>query len=243
MTDQEKFKRQKELRRKAEELLKNKSVDDLRELEEAEVLKLLHELEVHQIELELINKELIEAKKESDKNLAKFTEFFDFAPISYFVLSEDLMIQEINITGTILLNSTKESVLNTLFTNFCSPNCEDVLNTFFEELNQSNVSNFCNLRVLKEDKEDIDILCYGVKQSNSNQFLIALVDRTKQMIAEKELQNHQEHLEELVKQRTKELEEKNAELLYYNELFVGREFRIRELKDKIIELEEKLLKK
>ncbi|MBW2616938.1 MAG: hypothetical protein JRD02_12290, partial [Deltaproteobacteria bacterium] len=44
-------------------------------------------------------------------------------------------------------------------------------------------------------------------------------------------------LEELVKERTAELEEKNAELERMNDLFVGREFRIKELRDRVKELE------
>ncbi len=52
-----------------------------------------------------------------------------------------------------------------------------------------------------------------------------------------ELEKHREHLEELVKERTAELEEKVAELERMNDLFVGREFRIKELRDKVKELE------
>jgi PAS domain S-box-containing protein len=55
--------------------------------------------------------------------------------------------------------------------------------------------------------------------------------------AEEELEKHRNHLKKLVKKRTAELEEKNKELERFNKLFVGREFRIKELKDKVKELE------
>jgi PAS domain S-box-containing protein len=65
-------------------------------------------------------------------------------------------------------------------------------------------------------------------------------------IVQRELLRQQVHLEELVAQRTKDLEnknheliEKNLELARFNDLFVNREFRIKELKDKIKELEAK----
>ena len=64
-----------------------------------------------------------------------------------------------------------------------------------------------------------------------------VVTKEKQM--ENELAKHREHLEELVQERTKELDEKNIELKRYNKLFEGREFRIKELRDKVKELEEK----
>ena len=55
-----------------------------------------------------------------------------------------------------------------------------------------------------------------------------------------ELKKYKDNLEELVKTRTRELEEKNEALKNYNKLFVGREFRIAELKEKMAELERKL---
>jgi PAS domain-containing protein len=58
--------------------------------------------------------------------------------------------------------------------------------------------------------------------------------------AEEELARHQEGLEDLVGERTAELEAKNAELERMNRLFVGRELRIKELRDRVKELQEKL---
>jgi two-component system, NarL family, sensor histidine kinase EvgS len=62
-------------------------------------------------------------------------------------------------------------------------------------------------------------------------------DITHRKMIESELEKHREHLEELVKERTTELEEKNNRLEKYNKLFIGREFRIKELKEKVKELE------
>ena len=67
-----------------------------------------------------------------------------------------------------------------------------------------------------------------------------LIDITERRQAEDEIKKYQEHLEDLVKERTKNLEEKNKELERFNKLFVDREFRIKELKDKVKELENKL---
>lgn len=65
-------------------------------------------------------------------------------------------------------------------------------------------------------------------------------DITERIKAEEELKKHREHLEELVMERTAELEEKNTELERFNDLFIGREFRIKELRDKVKELEAKM---
>ena len=56
--------------------------------------------------------------------------------------------------------------------------------------------------------------------------------------AEEELNKYREHLEKMVKKRTKELEEKNRDLEQFNVLFIDREFRIKELRDRVKELEQ-----
>jgi DNA-binding NtrC family response regulator len=66
-----------------------------------------------------------------------------------------------------------------------------------------------------------------------------LKEREKRKQAEKELKKHRDNLEELVKERTKELEEKNAELDEAMKMFVGRELIIRKLKIRIRALEGK----
>jgi PAS domain S-box-containing protein len=78
------------------------------------------------------------------------------------------------------------------------------------------------------------------KENNVVGLTLFITDITDRKRAEDELNKHKDHLEDLVGERTAELKEKNAELERMNELFVGREFRIKGLRDRVRALESKV---
>ena len=93
---------------------------------------------------------------------------------------------------------------------------------------------------LKEEEEVLKLYSERLVKKLEKKMLDLQREITGRKQAEKELEKHREHLEELVKERTSELEEKNAELERMNDLFVGRELRIKELRDRVEELELKI---
>ncbi len=100
----------------------------------------------------------------------------------------------------------------------------------------------CDFRVIWPDESVHWLSLFGEvveRDEKSDAILIrgCLMDITERKKSEEELKKHREHLEELVIERTKELQDKNTELERFNKLFIDREFRIKELKDKIKMLE------
>ncbi len=87
-------------------------------------------------------------------------------------------------------------------------------------------------------KKMLHNLDYIKRQSNELKLLNLQLEKDilKRKKIEEELKTNQENLETIVKERTKELEERNKELEEYNDLFIGREFRIKELRDEIKKL-------
>ena len=65
--------------------------------------RLLHELQVHQVELEMQNAELQESRNRMERLLEKFTDLYDFSPVGYFTLGITGTIHQVNLTGTHLV--------------------------------------------------------------------------------------------------------------------------------------------
>ena len=88
-----------ELRRRSEAELGNRPTDEVL----SDSARLLHELSVHQIELELQNEELISRRAEVEAGLALYTDLYDFAPVAYASLGPDGTIAQANLVCARLL--------------------------------------------------------------------------------------------------------------------------------------------
>jgi PAS domain S-box-containing protein len=91
-----------DLRRQAEEITREneaQSPENIERLSPEEARQMLHELRVHQIELELQNEELRQAQAERDAAGARYFDFYDLAPVGYFTLSKQGLILEANLTA------------------------------------------------------------------------------------------------------------------------------------------------
>src|SRR5512145_1728554 len=97
-----------DLRRHAEERLRAKTDELHPPLTREAMQRLVHELEVHQIELEMQNEELRQARDEVEKALDKYTDLYDFAPVGYATLSRDGVILATNLTGANLLEAERD---------------------------------------------------------------------------------------------------------------------------------------
>ena len=113
MSDQAKSGNAAELRRQAEVRLKQSPPKS--ELKAAE---LLHELQVHQIELEMQNDELRRTQAELDTVRARYFDLYDLAPVGYFTIDKSGLITEVNCAGATLLGVAKHPLIGQPFSRF-----------------------------------------------------------------------------------------------------------------------------
>jgi PAS domain-containing protein len=123
-----------DLRRQAEERLKDNQSGSGRfqDREEGEAKALVHELQVHQIELEMQNEELKRAKLETEDALAKYSDLYDFAPIGLFAIDMQGLIQEVNLAGASLLGIERRNLMNRHFRLFVASKDRPFFDEFFK---------------------------------------------------------------------------------------------------------------
>jgi signal transduction histidine kinase/CheY-like chemotaxis protein len=108
------------LRRRAEERLGARAARPRVEATE-DVLRLIHELEVHEIELELQNEELRRARDELEVSVTRYSELYDFAPVGYVTLDAKSTILEINLVGSTLLGKDRARLIGQRFAQWVTP--------------------------------------------------------------------------------------------------------------------------
>ena len=135
------------LRLKAETELKLKQKNTGLPETEIDIKKLLHELQVHQIELEMQNDELREANQATELALKRFTMLYDLAPMGYFTLDQNANICELNFTGAELLGERRFSLINTNFKLFVAEDSKITFSDFFSKVFSSNYKESCVLQL------------------------------------------------------------------------------------------------
>ncbi|MCX6277287.1 MAG: PAS domain-containing sensor histidine kinase [Bacteroidetes bacterium] len=176
---------------KAEEALKKKLFNQpgsqLLNQHEADSLKLIHELEVHKIELELQNKELILAKEQAEISARKYAELYDFAPTGYFTLSKEGKIIELNNTGATMLGKNCEHLIDCRFDFFVSDDTKSEFNIFLRKTFSSNAKETCEAIISSAGNLPIHISISGIVAQKSDKCMVAVVDITGHSIEKEKL--------------------------------------------------------
>jgi PAS domain S-box-containing protein len=113
--------------------------------------RLLHELQVHQVELELQNEQLEAARAWIEAALASYTELFDFAPVPYFTLDRTGKITELNLAGARLLGSERARVIDKRFGVFVAESDRPLLAACLKSLFSTQSDARCEVVLVARD--------------------------------------------------------------------------------------------
>ncbi len=185
------------LRRIAEERLKARAPEILQPRREEDVQKLVHELEVHQIELEIQNEELRQARDELETLLEKYTDIYDFAPVGYFILDSDGAISSANLAGASLLGIERSRLIGRNFKLFVLDENRADFADFLDKVFTSRNEEACETTLLRWGITQLTVQIEAHADNTGQQCRIAVIDITERRQAEDALTESKERMYKL----------------------------------------------
>ena len=139
------------LRHQAEAVLKSrrKGSEPFPETE-ADARRLVHELQVHQIELEMQNEALVQSRADLEEAALQYANLYDFAPVGYFTLRRDGAIHQANLAGANLLGLERGTLIKRRLGGFVAARSRTTFNAFLDQVFAGGSRNTCEIELLKD---------------------------------------------------------------------------------------------
>ena len=186
-----------ELRRLAEATLELSADEDvdLSAFSPEETKSLVHELRVHQVELNMQNEELRRVQGELETALDRYSHLYDFAPVGYFTISEKGIVTEANLTAATLLGMERSVLIGTPFSSLILTEDADIFYLHRNQLMESKKPQSCRLRMVKKNKRIFyaNLECIVIKEGDGQPKHIraAVIDISEQKNLENQLRQAQ----------------------------------------------------
>jgi|WetSurMetagenome_2_1015567.scaffolds.fasta_scaffold97573_2 two-component system, cell cycle sensor histidine kinase and response regulator CckA len=143
------------LRRQAEERLEQgKPALDLTSVE-IDPKRLVHELQVHQVELEMQNEDLLRTQEELEKEKERYSDLYTFAPIAYMTLNELGYILAANLTAADFLGEDRNRLIKLPFTKFIFPEDRDIYYHNHKKLLETREKQIYELRMQRTNRDPL----------------------------------------------------------------------------------------
>ncbi len=137
-----------ELRKRAEDLLQSRPPAGATPQSTFEMQRLLHELQVHQIEMEMQNEELRASRDRLETVTSRYVDLYDFAPVGYMTVSETSLIVEANLTVATLLGVPRGILIGQLLSRFVLSDDQGIFRHYCAQLFASGEPYTCELRLI-----------------------------------------------------------------------------------------------
>lgn len=208
----------KSLRKKAEEIADNKKCSLLNctnLMLPKETKSLVHELQVHQIELEMQNDELIKVQHELHDSQKSYFNLYNMAPVGYCTISKEGLILNANLTALTLLGETRDKLIHKPVSNFILKEDQDIYYLCRKKLHEINHESTCELRMKHTNGTYIWAhLSVALTKSNETPyFMLVISDITENKKAQEEIVKLNANLKNEVAMQLKELRKKDTLLM------------------------------
>jgi PAS domain S-box-containing protein len=177
-----------------------------------EMQRLVQELQIHQIELEMQNEELTRARNEAEAERERYLDLYDFAPVGYVSLDSDGVIRQVNLTGARLLGVERSRLLNRRFGDFVSEDNGPTFNAFLKKVFKDRVKESCAVSLSQKGCQHLHVHIEASVNGDGRECRAAVLDMTERKKAEDEVRKLHGELEQRSAEHIALLEAANKEL-------------------------------
>jgi PAS domain S-box-containing protein len=193
-TENPRSRRGSNLRQRAEERLAKRSrTPNLRI--DVETSRLIHELQVHQVELEMQNEELIQTKAELEAN---YDELYNYAPVGYFTLGRNGDIEKVNVTGAAMLGQARASLIGQRLAQYVADESLPGFNAFLHRLHEGRDTQSCMVTLVRNLNTPVTTYIESTGAGAKASFRAVVVDITSAHQATQSLRQTEERMELLL---------------------------------------------
>jgi PAS domain S-box-containing protein len=187
------------LRQRAEASLR-KTPQDVTSMSGQDVQRLVHELQVYQIELEMQNEELRRSQQELEASRDQYYDLYDFAPIGYLLLDVNGVILEANLTAARLLSVDRAHMLRKRLAHFILPADQDILYLHGQQVLREQTTQTCEPRMQRQDNTTffarLESIVWPEREGKQRQWRMALIDISATKHAEEALQHAEAQMQQ-----------------------------------------------
>lgn len=179
------------LRQRAEKIHKRKASEPNR-LSQEETQRLIHELEVHQIELELQNEELRRLHLEAEESRNRFSDLYDFAPVGYLTVDETGQVTGANLTSAEMLGVKRDELIGTRMENFAVEEDRDFFYLQLRMILNTNIPLHFEARIKRRENDSqfhghLECRPVSADGGNATRIRITVTDITERKQTEEQL--------------------------------------------------------
>ena len=227
-----------ELRNGQGDLL-SQSVEELQSIGDNDVKKLVHDLQVHQIESDIQNDELQRAQLEIEESRLKYADLYDLAPVGFLTLTPKGLILEANLTSATLLGEDRRYLIKRAFSSFITAEFQDMFCFHCKRVIETLTKQTCELQLEKKDGTTFYVLVESIPVQNSGtevqQIHSSIIDITERKKVEKALHKAHEDLERQFEERTLELKSAAEELKERQEELLRHKSQLEKVNNELME--------
>lgn len=156
--------------------------------------QIVHELEVHQIELEMQNAVLRQARDELEIALDKYTDLYDFAPVGYLTLDQDGIIGDANFTAASHLGVGRTRLIGQRFESIVAPGSRTEFSTFLNTVFSCQSKQICEVALLNCSAQSLFVQVEALPSASGRDCRVALIDISRRRSMEEQMERQHAEL-------------------------------------------------